>query len=48
VQKVGENSKIFGNASAEKFMPSGDLANTLGFKLLHSRYLPDVSQQFRK
>jgi hypothetical protein len=34
VQKVGEYQKIFDNASAAKFMPSEDLANTFELKLL--------------
>jgi hypothetical protein len=43
VQKVGEYSKISGNPSAEKFTPPEDLADTFGFKLLHTRYLPVIS-----
>jgi hypothetical protein len=45
---VGEYCKIFGNASATKFRPSEDLANTFGLKLLHLRYLPVFGQLFRK
>jgi hypothetical protein len=37
VQKVGEYQKIFGNASAVKFVPFEDLDNTFGFKLLQMR-----------
>jgi hypothetical protein len=41
VQKVGEYCKIFGNSSAAKVTPpSKDLADTIGLKLLHCRYLP--------
>jgi hypothetical protein len=37
VQKVGGYLKIFGNASAAKFVPSEDLANTFRLKLLQFR-----------
>jgi hypothetical protein len=37
VQKVGKYQKIIGDASAAKFMPSEDLANTFALKLLHFR-----------
>jgi hypothetical protein len=41
---VGEYRKIFGGATAAKFMPSEDLADIFGLKLLHPRYSPVFSQ----